>query len=236
LPEAIVRTAEEFFPIVNALRPLMLYLAQRGLDPFDMLLAWSQWIGEENARAGNAGSGMYAGTIAQFIEFLSSVLPTLGQFDDVVAEMLRWEKAKNKLRTLTSGNRLPVVSADATEEARLTRNPTLLIECFRHSSSFLSDIKTDASGIFAFYRHADGSSAIVALGELAALVLEVARETMTQAELALAIGEADEVLAVIRRLRDSELLVVHVDEDGGPVRDHPDRLMGAYGASGPPIQ
>jgi len=234
LPEEIVRTAEEFFPIVNALRPLMLYLAQRGLDPFDMLLAWSRWIGAENARAGNVGSGMYAGTIAQFIEFLPSVLPALGQWDDVVAEMLRWEKAKNKLRTVTSGKSFPVVSAGAAEAARLTRNPTLLIERFRYTSSFLSDFKPDASGIFAFYRHADGSSAIVALGDLAALILEVAREPITQTEVALAIGEADEVLAVFRRLRDSELLVAHVDENGTPAPDHPNRVVGAYGGSSPP--
>jgi radical SAM superfamily enzyme YgiQ (UPF0313 family) len=221
LPEEIVRTAEEFFPIVNALRPLMLHLVERGLDPFETLLAWSRWIGDANARAGHAASGMYAGTIDQFIAFLTSYLPATPHWDGVVVEMLRWEKTKNVLRTHTLAARLPQALAVA-DSIALTRNPTLLMERFRYARSFVPDAGADVADSFGFYLHADGSSAIVALGELAALILEVAREPIAEDDIAFALeafagpGQrrvSEDVRAVVRRLYESELLVGHASQN-----------------------
>jgi radical SAM superfamily enzyme YgiQ (UPF0313 family) len=214
LPEAIVRTAEEFFPIINALRPFMLYLADRGLDPFGMLLGWSSWIGEENARSGDSGAGMYAGTIDQFTDFLERFLPSAVDWDDLSAEMLRWEKAKNKLRML--GARPSVRPAEADSGAKLMRNPSLLIEHFERTPSFVPGVEHNASGIFAFYRRVDGEAAIVAVGELAALVLEIARQPMSEGELAFAIAGAGpasaryDVAPLVQRLRELELLVAPI--------------------------
>lgn len=220
LPEGIVRTAEEFFPIVNALRSLMVYLAKRGLDPFRLLLAWSAWIAAENAKAGKRGSGTYAGTIAQFIDFLPSFLQAHRLWDAVIAEMLRWEKTKNKLRAAAAVRGVPAISAGAAKSTVLVCNPSLLVDRFRYTSRFLSDAP-DASETFAFYRRSDGSLAIVALGDLAALILELAREPIAQAKLVHAIGKPAEVRAAVRRLRDSELLVAYALERNRTARSAP---------------
>ncbi len=163
---------------------------------------------------------MYAGTIEQFIDFLGPFLRKSTELDETVAEMLRWEKTKNKLRTL--GPRLAIIPANGT--ALLVRNPSLIIERFKRTPGFLA-AEESASGIFAFYRRSDGTTTISALGELAALILEIALNPISEDDLVTVISAAGDegaradIRLVVKKMRESHLLARSVRSSGE--RDRP---------------
>jgi radical SAM superfamily enzyme YgiQ (UPF0313 family) len=243
-----VRAAEEYFPMVNALRPLMLALDERGVDPLDLLSCWAVWVRAINEEQQRGQEGLYQGTIQDFLVFLRSYLESHNHLDPVMEEMLRWESLKNALRS--KSNELPIPAMfkvgtnqqglkavqrpqsqgegvavagqeDGGARARLHANPSIVTGHFEHPGEFLPDLESPEPGVFAFYMRRDGTSAIVRLQPIAAMLLDLAKGGISYSELLEAINVApqpdyaappdDSVLsAVFAQLQDAELLLPQV--------------------------
>jgi radical SAM superfamily enzyme YgiQ (UPF0313 family) len=177
-----IRAADEFFPMVNALRSLMLRIASRGVDPLDLLISWTDWIEAKNRQGHNLVARLYQGEIADFIEFLSLYLEDQGVLDEVTEEMIRWEQMKNIFRSqvFPSTQQMP---PSKRADAVLVTNPSVHIAHFKHTNIFLTNTESNKPGAFAFYAHCDGTPAIVRLEPLMLLVLNIANEGSTSYDL-----------------------------------------------------
>jgi hypothetical protein len=168
----IVRAAEEFFPIINALRRCMLRLAADGIDMFDTLCRWAFWIKETNLERKTLKCRSHQGSIADFLSFLEVYLNRTGQLTPLHVEMIAWEQAKDRLRrTSFSG----AAAADQIREGWIYLNPTLAVESFRFIHTFLGEDGENGLASFAFYLRGNGDPAIVKLDERARWLLECAR-------------------------------------------------------------
>lgn len=177
IDKGTLRAAEEYFPMVNALRSMMLVLDERGIDPLDLLMSWAKWISAENQRHRNSIGRLYQGTIGEFLTFLKSYLQDRNHLDDVTEEMIRWESLKNVLRSESHISSLSVLTTG--EEATFYTNPTAIIASFKFTHLFLSDQKNPNPGTFAFYTYCDGNPAIVRLQPFSNLVLDIAKQGVT---------------------------------------------------------
>ena len=169
----VVRAAEEFFPIVNALRRFMLHLASEGMDVFEMFCKWAQWIAVTNEARSAPLSRSHQGSIEDFLNFIEVFLRKTDALTALRLEMIVWEKAKDRLRhTQLSVSE----SRDTIRKNWIYTNPTIRIESFSVVHSFLN-ITNSANGAadFAFYVTTDGKPAIVRINRGARAILECAR-------------------------------------------------------------
>lgn len=175
LSVGVIRAADEFFPMVNALRSLMLKLYSRGVEPLDLLVAWTDWVVSRNRQRCSPTTRLYQGTIADFLEFLEFYLQGSGLSDEITAEMLQWEKLKDTFRS-----QAPTVPSHTfpftRPETALYTNPSVQTAHFKHTDVFLDDSETSTPGTFAFYARRDGTPAIVRLEPLSALILDIAKQ------------------------------------------------------------
>lgn len=173
----VIRATEELFPIVNALNRLFVVLARRNVDPLDLVTHWAKWIFERNRTRCSISSGLYQGTVNEFLLFLRIFLDGRSQPDPVLDEVLRWETAKHRLSTIGDAK----VSIGATA---VKTNPTLIIETFNNASAFLGEMEGALNGSFAFYKRPDSQMVIVRLPPIARLALNIARDGISRAGLA----------------------------------------------------
>jgi tRNA A37 methylthiotransferase MiaB len=208
----VVRAAEEFFPLVNALRNVLLAVNERGIDALQLLLDWTAWIGRENRSRGMRGTGVNRGAIGDLLRFLGEYVIAKRLDDPPLMELLNWEAIKNELRgerALPSGDARPAHGV-------LCANGTLRMASFRFAPSFRRSAPQGESTRFAFYVRLDGSPGIVRLDRLGELVLSTARMPMPRTELTALVAdprlgappEAEAALAgAVAELEQLELLV-----------------------------
>lgn len=178
----IIRAADEFFPMVNALRSLMLRVHARGADPLDILIGWTSWIAERNRSQGRSGARLYQGSIADFLEFLESHLRQRDMLDDATREMIRWELRKDLFRsrghkpsTLPEWKGYPGTT--------LFTNHSLVMDRFDHAGEFLGEEGSQGESGYAFYALQDGNPRVARLGPLGRLVLDLAAGGVDESEL-----------------------------------------------------
>jgi radical SAM superfamily enzyme YgiQ (UPF0313 family) len=178
----IIRAADEFFPMVNALRQLMLRLYAREVDPLDILIAWTNSIASKNRQRRSPSARLYQGTLSDFLGFLESYLRMNSLLDAVTAEMIRWELHKDVFRS--QSNPPPFVqSQDWAGERIMYTNPSILTDYFEHADEFLSKSKSPKAGTFAFYARRDGTPSIVHLEQIALLILDLGKQGIACREL-----------------------------------------------------
>jgi radical SAM superfamily enzyme YgiQ (UPF0313 family) len=209
LNENVVRAAEEFFPIMNAIRPLMCQLQHAGIDNLAMLEAWTEWIGRQNLARQRDKAGRFQGSISDFLLFLEDHLKLIGKHNDVVAELILWERYKNQIR-LGEAHGSPVERRFGAENLVFT-NPSVISGYFRHAPRLLEG---QESGRFAFYLRQNATAAIARVGDVAALILEIARPGVDHRTLLSVLGESvsqadfgDELRRVVDDLRSEDLLL-----------------------------
>jgi hypothetical protein len=182
LDVGVIRAADEFFPMVNALRQLMLRVYAHVVDPLDILIAWTDSIASKNRERASPSARLYQGTLNDFLDFLESYLQTKGLLEAVTAEMIRWERRKNVFRS--QSNPQPFVRLEERDGERLMyANQSLLIDYFEHAHEFIKGSKSSMTGTFAFYARRDGTPSIVHLEPIALLMLDLAKQGLAFAEL-----------------------------------------------------
>ena len=217
-----LRAAEEFFPIVNAIRPLALALLDRGTDALHLLVAWASWIRERNRARGRTGSGLYRGDIRDFLEFAGTFAKESDLDDPALEEMVRWERRKNVVRAESA----PVKEIGAGDEnvEVLMTNRSVITDEFFYAPSFSADAVQNRA-TYAFYRSRNGAAAIACLGSLADCALDLAQSGLPERDLMLALsgepdggGSADRRLLarqVVRQLEAEDLLLRRRGRDTG---------------------
>jgi len=174
-----LRAAEEFFPIVNALRPLMLSLYHADIELTPMLDSWTAWISSMNAQRGVQAMRRFQGTVADFLAFISIYLQEIGRASPVFEEIIRWESLKNIFRSRSYRPPRVSVSGGGTDMNTLFANPSVVVDRFQYASQFLLGSQLEGfggrPGEFAFYLCRDERPAIVRLTPIARLLLETAR-------------------------------------------------------------
>jgi len=183
----IVRSAEEFFPIVNALRHFMLQLAVEGLDMFEVLCRWAGWIKRVNLARNTPLFRSHQGSIGDFLTFLEVYFSQTGSLTSLRQEMIVWERAKDRLRRATISDH---VSALTIHDGLIYLNPTVVIESFHFAHMFIEEPdpqrrslcdtnhepNTSGAYDFAFYVRRNGEPAIVKINRRAQALLECARK------------------------------------------------------------
>ena len=231
LDAGVISAADEWFPMVNALRQLVLRIYERGVDPLDLLVAWTAAIASKNRRRLGPSAGLYQGTIDEFLEFLPSYLRLNGRLDPLTAEMIRWERDKNVFRVDASRLR-HAQSIKAPGDDKVYTNPSIVTDYFEHAGEFLPGNEHLGAGTFAFYARREGTAAIVCLAEIALVILAVAKQGITSDELCDEIEtfiddpDADSIagrhalVRVIEELQRADLLISATlsDEMGLPAR------------------
>lgn len=174
----LLRASEEFFPIVNALRDLMLAVVNDGADPMALLSEWASWIAAKNDARGSRG-GRYRGSIADFLDFLEPLVRR-GPDDGPLAERVRWERLKNALRTVS----MPAAAVGPAGEgtAWIRANPTATKATFSYAPDFRRTTRS-AGEEFVFYRKLDGDPGIVRLSGLASVAIDLAESGVSKQRL-----------------------------------------------------
>jgi hypothetical protein len=181
LAVGVIRAADEFFPMVNALRQLMLRVCACAVDPLHILTAWADSIASKNQQRRSPSARLYQGTLSDFLDFLESYLQTNGFLDAVMAEMIRWERRKNVFRS--QSNPKPFVGpVEQDGERMMYANPSILIDYFEHAHEFVEGSKTSMAGAFAFYARRDETPSIVHLEPIALLMLDLAKQGLSFTE------------------------------------------------------
>ncbi|MDP1838355.1 MAG: radical SAM protein [Reyranella sp.] len=170
----VIRAAEEYLPIINALRDLVALLLKRGVASYDMLVSWSQWVETKNAADNKPRSRIFYGTIRQYICFLREFCQSRNVLDEVVEEALRWEELKDEVRRLQAVQTRPSLPQDA-GPGRYFTNPTVKIDTFEHLHATSLVGRGEGVGQFAFFITQAGVPQIVHLNPLAAVALEAGR-------------------------------------------------------------
>jgi len=179
----VIRAADEFFPMVNPLRGLMLALYARKVDPLDILSGWTEWLVLHNSRQPDSYARLYQGTLNDFLDFLGTYLRTKGLLDECLIEMIRWERHKHVFRSKAHAQPLIERQAWHDDDTRYS-NPSIIIDHFSHAGQFLSESGTSEATAFGFYSRIDGTPAIVRLDDVALLILDLAKEGIDSSELA----------------------------------------------------
>lgn len=186
LDVSVIRASEEFFPIINALRDLMVTLHVKGLQPIDLVTSWSQWIDRKNIGRGRPVYQRHQGTIEDFLEFLAHYLPMQSFWDVVTADYIKWETIKSKFRFAFN----TVVSyVSNLEPYKLYSNPTVVSDEFFWTPVNGKESINSYKQTFAFYLRRDGELQIVHLPPLARLVLSLAREGVNESALIAALDD-----------------------------------------------
>lgn len=179
-----IRATEELFPTLNALRRLSVALDQRGIDPLTLVTEWAAWISEQHRGSYYGVTGLYQGSIGEFLAFLREVVETRLSSDLALLEMLRWEGTKNALRVVRPGEERSVC---ANMPGGIRTNETVVVETFANPAAFLDEAERGQElgrgGQFAFYRQRNEECAILRLPPIAPLILELARDGVSRAAL-----------------------------------------------------
>lgn len=175
LPLGVVRTADEFFPIVNAIPNLILQIYSLIEDPLLILERWSDWISSLNVKRNINTARLYQGTIKDFLVFLEELLIEEKIDDEAVNEMIHWERIKNMFRTGTFPLKVKPAETGNLNNI-LFSNPSVYTAQFRHAGKFLNSVENGFSDekTFAFYKRCDGTSSIVHIEPLAETIISVA--------------------------------------------------------------
>lgn len=203
-----LEVAEEYFPILNALPALTAYFHEIGVDPYDQLCAWSDWLARANLQPKMAPHHSHLGSIADFLDFASSFAADRGLGSERLDEILRWEKARQSFRSEAPETRL---NDGAMCAGDIAINPTIRIEEFRYAPKFAPQPEPAVQS-FAFLRRRNGEAEIVRVGPIALSLLEVVRSGTRPDETSgdgQASGTDQAVSEIFAELTDRELIFVY---------------------------
>ena len=210
-----LRAAEELFPLVNALRPLMLDLRDRGVEPYHLLWRWSGSLARRT-RSAPGEAGRYRGTISQLLNFLNRYTSRAQLLDARLTERIRWETLKDVVRLAEPAPRLVL------PDGVVQRCPVVQIDRFTYAPNF-TDTADAGSVVYAFFRTSDGAPRILRLSSLAEAALALAEKPLERDALATALSHPSPkasrreaylvALDLIDRLEEVELLA-HGQDDG----------------------
>jgi predicted pyridoxine 5'-phosphate oxidase superfamily flavin-nucleotide-binding protein/tRNA A37 methylthiotransferase MiaB len=203
--QQMLKAAEEYFPILNAVKSLVLRMEAARVDPVDVLASWAEWIAEANRKNDNESSGLYHGSIADFLYFAMERVSQMCPGDLVLHELISWERQKNRLRgrkafavrygriSWLDSEELVTESTDDSGDAPplsgnedwIVSNPSLECQEFRYTHSFLqrhADVRPEPQW-FAFYHRLNGEARIARLSTIAKVILELAQERIERSAL-----------------------------------------------------
>lgn len=206
----LVRTlevAEEYFPILNALPALTAYFHEQGVDPYDQLCAWADWLARGDVQRSVAPRHSHLGSIADFLDFATYFAVDRGHGGDRFDEILRWEMTKQCFRSEAPETRLGDRLADA---ADIGVNPTIRIEQFRYAPNFAPQADPVAQS-FAFLRRRNGEAEVVRVGPMALGLIDLARTGARPSDIGgegQAAGADQAVRNIFTELTDRELIFV----------------------------
>jgi radical SAM superfamily enzyme YgiQ (UPF0313 family) len=235
IDSGILSAAEEYFPMVNALKNFMLVLYDSGIDQFDLLQNWARWVSDDNRSRGSGPRGLYQGSIAQYLVFVESYLRRIRWEDELIFELLRWETLKNALRSRSGDLPIPAMfrtlghpdggpssewpgdthhtGAGASQaDTILILNHSAILDRFTFAKLNYATNQT-SNGFFAFYLRG-GTPTIVRLSTLSGIALELAREGVSYGELLDTLcsgagsGSRERAAEVIEELVHEDLLIL----------------------------
>lgn len=186
----LLEVSEEYFPILNAVPFVVDFLDESGVDPYDQLCAWTEWL---SSRPGVDNVQIYhshQGSIGDFLEFVAEYVKELqigGEFFD---EVLKWERLKQFFRSNSPETRLPDEICNTDLNSIIQLNPTTCIDKFHYAPQFNKRDKSEYSTSFALLRRRDGEVNIVRLGSQAMAIIEFAKHGTNLTELNNIFGES----------------------------------------------
>ena len=124
LSSATIRTAEEYFPILNMVRELHTEITRRGYDPLGLLVAWSEWLRAQGHTRDGRGAERFYGSLDEYLTFLEHYTKPNERTESEFTECIVWEKQKNYLRELQLAEYRPHVPETASVFDYFT-NPSL---------------------------------------------------------------------------------------------------------------
>jgi radical SAM superfamily enzyme YgiQ (UPF0313 family) len=210
----LLRAAEEYFPMANALSDLMRRVDATGIDPFDTLSKWSTWMqtkaSEKNSGRHEAGQG----NIERFLQFLRSFCDEGGVLTPVLDEMIEWERCKHALRA--SSLHRGLTRASNPTSLKLVANPSVTLREFKLVDQFLAGSDKPQPGLFAFFLRGDGTPTIMRVQPIVELLLEIAESGIVRESLVATLAPNAQVgrtppvqklLSLITELERADLLI-----------------------------
>jgi hypothetical protein len=219
--DAILEVAEEYFPILNTVPHIAGYLMEAGVEPYDQLCSWAQWLSERRKSGSKRAYHAHLGTIGDFLDFAAKFVESRELGGDHFDDLLKWERMKQLFRSGAPGTYLAGDVVVANGGSRIRLNPTVRLEHFRHAPGIKTDVVDHSPVRFAFLRRRDGEAGIVRVGFLATAIIEIANEVGDASHLTSALDGlvrldnvseehfAQSVSATLDQLIASEIVFLH---------------------------
>jgi hypothetical protein len=187
--DSILEVAEEYFPILNAVPHITAYLAEAGIEPYDQLCSWAEWLAEQRQERCERIYHAHLGSIDDFLNFIGEFAGSRGIDDDRFRDMMKWERLKQLFRSGAPETRLLRADLEGADGSRLCLNPTVQLAQFRFVPGIQEDAPDPSPLNYAFLRQPDGVAGIVRVGSLARAIMRVADEKPKMDGLVLALDE-----------------------------------------------
>lgn len=218
--DRILEVAEEYFPILNSVPHITGYLMEAGVEPYDQLCSWAQWLARRRERSERAYHA-HLGSIDDFLDFTAEFAESRGLAGDRFNDLIKWERVKQLFRSGAPGTRLSRDDISTDGGSRIRLNPTVRLEHFQHAPGISQDVYDPSLLSFAFLRRRDGGAGIARVGLLARAIMEIAEEKPEASRLASALDDlvrldnvpegrrAQSVSAALEQLIASEIVFLH---------------------------
>lgn len=172
--DAILEVAEEYFPILNSVSHIARYLIDAGIDPYEQLYCWAQWLLRSRNAQCRRPYHSHLGSIDDFLDFAESFAASRKLNGSHFADLARWERLKQLFRSEAPGTVLPDDTGANGKGSQIRLNPTLHLERFQFPPGIETDPGDPSPLSFAFLRRRNGSAGIVRVGSLATAIMQVA--------------------------------------------------------------
>lgn len=173
----ILEVAEEYFPLLNAVPHITAYLIEAGVEPYDQLYCWAQWLLRSRHAGQPRSYQAHLGSIDDFLDFSEALAKSRGLGSDRFAELLKWERLKQLFRSGAPGTRLSGNASDEGPSPPARLNPTVRLEQFRFPPGAENGSDDHSAKGFAFLRRRDGSAGIVRVGPVAMAIMKAANDS-----------------------------------------------------------
>ncbi len=177
----LLKAADEFFPLVNALRELLLFLHSRfEIDLFRILNDWSIWIFNKNKQQGENEERLYQGNIEEFLQFLRNFIESELITAPIISEYISWELLKHILRTnseIIEEIGIQLIPKNKNQDEIYVKNPTVKVDTFRFAYIFLGK-NGYTKKRYAFYNKIDGRPQIIQFNILFETILNLSKKPL----------------------------------------------------------
>src|SRR6202035_448849 len=158
---AILEVAEEYFPILNSVPHITAYLMEAGVDPYEQLYCWAQWLLRSRNSKCPRPYHAHLGSIDDFLDFVETFSKSRELGGDRFEDLLKWERLKHLFRAGAPDTRLSSDEVVSSGSSEIRLNPPVRLEHFRHAPGIEKDSHDQSSISFAFLRRRNGSAEIV---------------------------------------------------------------------------